>query len=127
MLSGNVPMTPNCTNRDLLRLKCLELHAFLLNCCSFAKEYNLAPGTWLFWKSELSVPWSLRSKATDTTCLHQETLGAHRGGSSSWGCVLEGGFLEFGAMVSFGAVDLRSSTCVTIFFVNLLYSAKSVN
>lgn len=62
-LSGNVPMTPSSTNTGLLRLKCLELHAFLLNCCSFAKEYNLASGIWLSWKCDLSASWSLRSKA----------------------------------------------------------------
>lgn len=53
-------------------------------------------------------------------------------GYSAWvsslrACALEGGFLVFGAVPSFGNVDLSSSTYLTIFFGKALYSAKSVN
>lgn len=62
-LSGNVPVMPRSANTDLLRLKYLELHAFLLNCCSLAREYNLASGIWLPWEHDPNASWSLRSQA----------------------------------------------------------------
>ena len=109
-LSGKVPMTPRSANTDLLGLKCLELHAFLLNCCSFAKEYSLASGIWLSWGCDLNASWSLRSQADwQQPALHQDTLGTEQRSSESRGYALEGRFLAFGAVSSFRAVGFTGS------------------
>lgn len=129
-LSGNVPVMPRSTNTDLLRLKCLELDAFLPNCCSFAKEYNLAYG---YLGNVISMPLGasdLRLTDSGVPCIRRlrelsreaAYLGTCSGRwvSCVWCCFQ----LQSCRSQRF---QILSLTCVSIFFGKALYSAKTRN